>query len=1391
MSLKEFFDNVFLKKESIKGILDLCSDQAERGKKFERCADLLIKLGFLSIYSPDKYKHVVGNVNEGKVEILNDINKYIERASENSGNTTGISDITLYNNADDTYIFISSKFYLEESSVKDYDIQDIIAMVDYNKHIYKNYKIDILVNNKADFLKKVANSRSSSNYMSNKINNIIDLNDLEEAFKIMKSYLNIGINIFDNFIQNKKVFYPKFHQKLFVTKLLKEAELNKKSFLLGLKPRSGKTFIVGFIVSSTQAKHETFNVLVITPAPTETTPQFFEMFDSYSDFNDLNIIRLDDKNMFKDGTFLSKKKNIILASKQFLQNYTDTDDLDVIKNLNLNYLFFDENHYGGTSDISTDVVFRCKSEETIMVFLTATFHKTLNHWNIPDECTFYWDLEDEQLCKKENIQQLVLKHGTIVDEILKEDGLHSLSTYQNMPELELITTLFETNIFNKIKNSQADHNKYGFSLRALFSITNSKFNYENEIDLLLRYISGSDKETDFPDGDKSIFGRIIDISVKRGSRTTLSNSSFTTQLWFLPFGLDLKINDVSQNLKIIMLQNRVLKHYEILILNSNIDKPIKDIKHEIKRQEAIGKENGKRGLIILVGNQCSLGITLENCDVVILLNDILSSDKIYQMMYRSMTEAPNKKCGYVVDLNISRVLNTVIDYSLHKETTIDSKIRYIIENNLINIDSDYFLNKKKDTDIIINNLLEVWKRDPINNLRKLLRNIENEILDINSDDQTRLNNIFTKSFEKSKTVSITIGEQDGLLSGQTIKKEKLDEDQPYIPSDEESDASSIADEISFTKDILPFIIPLICFLTIKDNNKNFLKMLHFIKHNTELLDIFNEQTFIWWNKRDIIDLINYLIQKYIKENSDIYNMTINIKMTLQSLIDKPTELLNFINDSLKPKDVEKKKFGEVFTPPPLIDEMLDTLPTHLWSNPDLKWLDPANGMGNFVIAIYFRLMEGLKDKFPDTPTRKKHILEKMLYMSEINKKNCFIAKQIFDINNEYKLNIYNGDTLTLDVEKEWNIKQFDIIVGNPPYQSVTEDGVVKGGGNNLYTKFIYMSDRLLKENGFLLYITPPTFFSIGRSNNKDDSNVRRDVFNNYFIHHINLEECAKYFKVGSKFIYYLMEKRQQLNPTMQVICKYNKKVYTTTIHQQLLNDSEYLPYLLTNDSLSICNKIKSTTSTYPKLAIFHSPDNRSDKKHVKKTKDEEHKYPMQATGSQVHYSSKECKNQTDKKILMSESGYLQPFYDDGINGVGGHCFALLVKDKSESDYLIKLINSNLYKFYIEINKWSGFHHVKVLQALSYVKLENDFTDEDLYAHFGLTETEIGLIKEIYDSPATSKDDDISVSSSKSGSDSNSVSALALLCGAPLKKKGELCKSKPAKGCNGRCKRHSL
>ena len=80
--------------------------------------------------------------------------------------------------------------------------------------------------------------------------------------------------------------------------------------------------------------------------------------------------------------------------------------------------------------------------------------------------------------------------------------------------------------------------------------------------------------------------------------------------------------------------------------------------------------------------------------MVILLNNSLSSDKVMQQMYRCMTEDENKKIGFVVDSNISRILNTFINYTVYKnEHDMSAKLKYMIDYNLSNIDIDNFDNK--------------------------------------------------------------------------------------------------------------------------------------------------------------------------------------------------------------------------------------------------------------------------------------------------------------------------------------------------------------------------------------------------------------------------------------------------------------------------------------------------------------------------------------------------------------------------------------------------------------------------------------------------------------------------------------------------------------------------
>lgn len=110
-------------------------------------------------------------------------------------------------------------------------------------------------------------------------------------------------------------------------------------------------------------------------------------------------------------------------------------------------------------------------------------------------------------------------------------------------------------------------------------------------------------------------------------------------------------------------------------------------------------------------------------------------------------------------------------------------------------------------------------------------------------------------------------------------------------------------------------------------------------------------------------------------------------------------VLDIIKKNLPIKKSKKDKNGEVFTPLTLVNEMLDKLPAEVWSNPNLKWLDPANGVGNFPVVVYYRLMDGLQDCILIEEERSKHIIENMLYMVELDQHNCDVCKKIFSIIN--------------------------------------------------------------------------------------------------------------------------------------------------------------------------------------------------------------------------------------------------------------------------------------------------------------------------------------------------------------------------------------------------------
>jgi hypothetical protein len=108
-----------------------------------------------------------------------------------------------------------------------------------------------------------------------------------------------------------------------------------------------------------------------------------------------------------------------------------------------------------------------------------------------------------------------------------------------------------------------------------------------------------------------------------------------------------------------------------------------------------------------------------------------------------------------------------------------------------------------------------------------------------------------------------------------------------------------------------------------------------------------------------------------------------------------------------------KEFGEVYTPTALIEQMCDSLSPDTWSDPTHTFFDPCCGRGNMPAVIVTRMMEGLKDIMPDESERYKHIMEKQIYMGELQHGSAMDIEAIFNPDGRLKLNLYVGDTLNI------------------------------------------------------------------------------------------------------------------------------------------------------------------------------------------------------------------------------------------------------------------------------------------------------------------------------------------------------------------------------------------
>jgi hypothetical protein len=369
------------------------------------------------------------------------------------------------------------------------------------------------------------------------------------------------------------------------------------------------------------------------------------------------------------------------------------------------------------------------------------------------------------------------------------------------------------------------------------------------------------------------------------------------------------------------------------------------------------------------------------------------------------------------------------------------------------------------------------------------------------------------------------------------------------------------------------------------------------------------------------------------------------------------DVVTMLREYVKVSKTEVKTMGEVMTPINLVEEMLDTLPYEVWTNPNLKFLDPCNGVGTFFSVVIERLMKGLVSFQPDEKLRYKHILENMIYACELQAKNLFLFLYAFDPKDEYAMNVYCGSYLDEGFDNHmnfWGIEKFDIIVQNPPYNNNTGN---RGTGNTLWDKFVIKAISQLIEGGYLVSINPDGWRGFKGTFKNVQTLLRSKQLLYLEIH--NKYDGQKTFGVSTTYDFYCLH-----NVPNKMFTKI--KCQDGTIERVDLSKMEYIP----NGMYKTFEKL-ITKNNEESVNVLHSESDYAHRKeYISKEQTEEFNLPVvyltYKDGSmKFNYSSTNQKGHFDIPKVVFSNGISTPIIDEiGEFGLGVFSSAIIDEPKN-------------------------------------------------------------------------------------------------------------------------------
>jgi site-specific DNA-methyltransferase (adenine-specific) len=494
---------------------------------------------------------------------------------------------------------------------------------------------------------------------------------------------------------------------------------------------------------------------------------------------------------------------------------------------------------------------------------------------------------------------------------------------------------------------------------------------------------------------------------------------------------------------------------------------------------------------------------------------------------------------------------------------------------------------------------------------------------------------------------------------------------------------------------------------------------------------------------------------------------------------------------------------EVFTPPTLANRMLDTLAeawaakhagANIWSNKDIKFLDPCAKSGVFLREITSRLVKGLERAIPDLSERVDHILTKQVFgigithlTSLLARRSLYCSKHAagehsiatsFESNdgniwfkrqkhtwNESKCTFCGANKRDYDrgeglethayafihtkkiktriAELFGGDMQFDVIIGNPPYQLGQSGGDSIGGfAMPIYQKFVQAAKSL--DPHFVVMVTPSRWFAGGRGLDEYRSEMLADRRLRALVDFPDPAEAFPGTQIKGGVSYFLWD--STWNDACEVTTIYGGQ-QTSPSMKRLLSDYDVL--VRRNEAVPILEKVLKANKKdgFGNLGEKVSPIQpfsiRTNFKGKEKKTGIKKPVTLIGNNSETYIERADIPRNDawidEWKVLLGaaygagDSFPHQIYNYPIIAGPGTACTeTYLVIDRFKYEVRAKrfaaYLRTRFVRFLVSLRKYTQHLYNERFQFVPDLPMDQEWTDEMLFKKYGITKDEVAFIE---------------------------------------------------------------